>query len=305
MEKQEILKHFSKPEDKLLIAKVLDKLTFVQRKNQVQITDFLDSYQQNMVIKMLQSCGENQYILYGGYKEAERKILFLYPDKLQELFKQKESNNSLIAENDDLIVNENSSSIITKNSNSVVNENNNSIVTENIKVISILLPADLHGTYHHSEYLGGIMKLGLKREKIGDIIVNETGADIIVMQDVVDYVQAHLQNLTRFQKATITTKEITNLTVLPTKKEEIIILIPQMRLDVIVSEILHLSRSKANEIIEQERVLVNYELKTKNATMLKQGDVLTIRGKGKYDIGEIVTQTAKGKLRLQIKKYIS
>ena len=76
-----------------------------------------------------------------------------------------------------------------------------------------------------------------------------------------------------------------------------------MRLDVIISEILHLSRSKANEIISRERVFVNHELKIKNATILKLGDILTIRGKGKYEIGEIVSQTAKGKLRLQVLKY--
>ena len=84
-----------------------------------------------------------------------------------------------------------------------------------------------------------------------------------------------------------------------------VILVPQLRLDVVLSEILHLSRSKASDFIEQERVFVNYELKTKNATTLKQGDILTVRGKGKYEIGEILSQTAKGKLRLEVKKYVS
>jgi len=273
MDKQDIIKNFSKVEDKLLIAKICDKLKFMHTKNQVQITDFLDSYEQNIVLKMLQLCKEKQFIIYGGYEEADRKILILYPEKLQEVF-----NKSHI---------------------------DNKIINDTIKVVSITLPQELQGTYNHSKYLGGIMKLGLKREKIGDIIVNELGADILVQNDIAKYLETSLKDLTRFQKAEIITKEISELVILPIKKEEIIILIPQMRLDVIISEILHLSRNKANEIISQERVFVNYELKTKNATMLKQGDILTIRGKGKFEIGEIISQTAKGKLRLKVEKYVS
>ena len=289
MEKQEILKQFPKQEDKLLISKIIDKLKFVNNKNQVQYTDFLDTYEQSIVIKALSLIGENKYVLDGGYDEAERKVLFMYPDKLKDIFLSEDLNEEY---------NEN----INQNSNL---KENNTVINQNIKVISIILPQDLQGTYHHSEYLGGIMKLGIKREKIGDIIVNEAGADILVLDEMADYLKLHLQDLTRFQKSEILIKEISELTILPVKKEEIVILIPQMRLDVIISEILHMSRSKADEIVSEERVFVNYELKTKNATMLKQGDILTVRGKGKFEIGEVLSQTSKGKLRLQVNKYVS
>lgn len=289
MEKQEILKQFPKQEDKLLISKIIDKLKFVNNKNQVQYTDFLDTYQQSIVIKALSLIGENKYVLDGGYDEAERKVLFMYPEKLKDIFLSEDLNEEY---NENIIQNFNS-------------EENNTLINQNIKVISIILPQDLQGTYHHSEYLGGIMKLGIKREKIGDIIVNETGADILVLDEMADYLKLHLQDLTRFQKAEILIKEISELTILPVKKEEIVILIPQMRLDVVISEILHMSRSKADEIVSEERVFVNYELKTKNATMLKQGDILTVRGKGKFEIGEVLSQTSKGKLRLQVNKYVS
>lgn len=272
MDKQELLKQFPKQEEKLLVSKILDKLKFVRTKNQVQVTDFLDAYQQNTVSKVLKINNENNYILNGGYEEAQRKMLFIYPDKMQEIF---------LKENEI-----------------------NPVVMQNIKVISITLPQELQGKYKHSEYLGGIMKLGIKREIIGDIIVNEAGADIIVQNEMAEYLKSHLKELTRFQKSEIIIKELSELNIVPTKKEEMVILIPQMRLDVIVSEILHLSRSKANEIIEQERVFINYELKTKNATNLKENDILTVRGKGKFEIGEILSTTSKGKIRLMVKKYV-
>ena len=61
---------------------------------------------------------------------------------------------------------------------------------------------------------------------------------------------------------------------------------------------------EANEIISEERVFINYELKTKNSATLKENDILTIRGKGKFEIGEILSTTSKGKIRLMVRKYV-
>ncbi len=298
MEKQELLKQFTKPEDKLLISKIYDKIKFTHTRNQIQTTSFLDGYEQTVVEKFLKLCQEKNFLLEGGFPEAERKILFLFPDKLENLL----SKNATLQEAQKIEVELKIEEVpeIEKTQNKAL-----AIVKKFIKVISIILPKELQGTYHHREYLGGLMKLGIEREKIGDIIVNEQGADILVQSEITSFFLSHLPDLTRFQKAQISQKEITELKIEQIKKESMVILVPQLRLDVVLSEILHLSRSKASDFIEQERVFVNYELKTKNATTLKQGDILTVRGKGKYEIGEILSQTAKGKLRLEVKKYVS
>ncbi len=298
MEKQELLKQFTKPEDKLLVSKIYDKIKFTRTRNQIQTTSFLDGYEQTVVEKFLKLCQEKNFLLEGGFPEAERKMLFLFPDKLENLL----SKNATLQEAQKIEVELKIEEVpeIEKTQNKAL-----AIVKKFIKVISIILPKELQGTYHHREYLGGLMKLGIEREKIGDIIVNEQGADILVQSEITSFFLSHLPDLTRFQKAQISQKEITELKIEQIKKESMVILVPQLRLDVVLSEILHLSRSKASDFIEQERVFVNYELKTKNATTLKQGDILTVRGKGKYEIGEILSQTAKGKLRLEVKKYVS
>ena len=99
MEKQELLKQFPKQEDKLLVSKILDKLKFMHTKNQVQVTEFLDSYQQNTVNKVLKVSNETNYILYGGYEEAQRKMLLIYPEKVEEIFSKENTNNSIIMQN--------------------------------------------------------------------------------------------------------------------------------------------------------------------------------------------------------------
>ena len=262
MEKQELLKQFTKPEDKLLISKIYDKIKFTHTRNQIQTTSFLDGYEQTVVEKFLKLCQEKNFLLEGGFPEAERKMLFLFPDKLENLL----SKNATLQEAQKIEVELKIEEVpeIEKTQNKAL-----AIVKKFIKVISIILPKELQGTYHHREYLGGLMKLGIEREKIGDIIVNEQGADILVQSEITSFFLSHLPDLTRFQKAQISQKEITELKIEQIKKESMVILVPQLRLDVVLSEILHLSRSKASDFIEQERVFVNYELKTKKCYYFK------------------------------------
>lgn len=42
MNKEEILKKVSKSEDRLIVAKVLDKLYLAEKTNKLTVTDFLD-----------------------------------------------------------------------------------------------------------------------------------------------------------------------------------------------------------------------------------------------------------------------
>ena len=267
------MKICTKDEDKIVIAKLLDKVQFTKKRNYIQVTEFLDGYQQKIAKEVLEKLKHKEYVFYGGYEEAERKMLFLFPDKLIDLIQSSLQNDKMIQ--------------------------------DKIKVICINLPKDLKGKYHHRDYLGGLMKLGIKREKIGDILVRNDGADIIVQEDMVNYLLSNIKQLTRFQKSKINSKEIFELEAVSIKMEITTVIVTQLRLDTIISAILHVSRTKANEIIEQERVLVNYETKSKNSVVLKQGDLLTIRGKGKFKIGEIISQTSKGKIRVEVGKYVS
>lgn len=273
MNKQEIIKQYQKEEDKFLVAKILDKVQFVNTRNQVQNTEFLDGYEQKIVQKVLQQIAFYNVTFCGGYEQAERKMAILFPAKLESFLEMPIPYNT--------------------------------ILQDLIKVISITLSTDLKGKYQHRDYLSGLMKLGIKREKIGDILVREDGADILVQNDMISYLSTNLQELTRFQKSNVEQKSILELKIVPIKKEQLTILVSQLRLDSIVTELIHGSRTKANELISSERVIVNYETKTKNSLILKQGDLLTIRGKGKFEIGEVIGQTSKGNIRLIVNKYIS
>ena len=88
------------------------------------------------------------------------------------------------------------------------------------------------------------------------------------------------------------------------QKMEISAIVISLRLDNIVSVLAKTSRNKAVDILEQERVFVNYKLETKASKQIKEGDVITIRGKGRFEFREIAGNTKKGRYIVKIDKYI-
>lgn len=256
-------------QDKLILSKVEDKINFCIQKNQIQNTDFLDLSQKQLISKFLKTNKISNYIFYGAFDKAERNILLIYPQKLESLVKENKIDYSNI-----------------------------------ISVIRIELPNENKGQYTHRDYLGGLMKIGIKREKIGDILVDENGADIIINKDIEKFLLLNLSDLTRFSKSKIEKIDIENLRKLEIKKEEILATVSSMRLDNIVSEIAKCSRNKANEIIMQERVFVNFEVVTKNTKIIKENDLITIRGKGRFKVLELVHNTRKGRIIVKIEKNI-
>ena len=262
MNKQEILSKYKNEEDKLILAKVLDKQVASTVKNQITHTDFLDMAEQKLVQSFLKKQKIENFSWQGGYEKAQRKQLYFYPEKK----KCKEQ--------------------------------------VEITVLRIHLPKENIGEYEHRIYLGGILKLGVKREKIGDILVEENGADILMDIEILPFLLAHLGDLTRFQRATYQEVPLQEIRKIEQKKEERNIIVPSMRLDAIVSEIVECSRAKAEEYLKQERVFLNYEMTTKGTKEVKENSVLTIRGKGKYDIVEIVGLSKKQKIIVKIAKWV-
>ena len=81
MEKREILNDYKKQEDKILLAKILDKIDIVEKRNTVETTDFLDMYQISLAQNFLKKISFKDYIFYGGYEQAERKVLIVFSQK--------------------------------------------------------------------------------------------------------------------------------------------------------------------------------------------------------------------------------
>lgn len=267
MEKQRVLNDYKKQDDKILLAQILDKIEFSKQRDKLEYTDFLDMYQISLVESFLRKIDFKNYVLFGGFEDAERKILIIYPEKY---------NMSMVEKN----------------------------YTKIVSVIRIELPQENVGKYAHRNYLGGIVKLGMKREKVGDILVSEDGADIIVKEETSEILKQELGTLTRFENSKISITEITDLRKQEIKVEEISIIVPSLRLDNFVSDLERTSRSKAVQIIDSERVFINGQNEIKASKQVKLGDVITIRGKGRFIVKEFSGSTRSGRTVVKIDKYV-
>lgn len=264
---REILNDYREKDDKILLSQILDKIEMVEKKNKIEYTDFLDLSQIELVQKFINRIKIENYMSYGGFEQAERKMFVIYPEKFN-------------------------STVVEKNLSNIV------------QIIRIELPDDLKGKYTHRDYLGAVIKLGIERKKVGDIIVDSNGADIIIDKDVSKFLVENLGSLTRFSKSMITAQNIEDLRTVEIKKEEIEIIVSSLRLDNVISELARCSRNKALDIINTERVFVNFECETKKTKQIKPGDMVTIRGKGRFFIKEIVGQTRSGRTVIKIEKFV-
>ena len=86
--------------------------------------------------------------------------------------------------------------------------------------------------------------------------------------------------------------------------EKIKIIVPSLRLDNIVSDLAKTSRNKAATIINQERVFVNGQNEPKLSKQIKMGDIITIRGKGRFIVKDADGTTRSGRTVLIIEKYV-
>ncbi len=147
------------------------------------------------------------------------------------------------------------------------------------------------------------MKLGIKREKIGDILPHETGADIIVKNDIADFLSREVPMLTRFKKSTVEIKTIDKLIITKQNLSETTIIIPSYRLDAILAETLKISRTKASELFDEERVYINGVLCKNGVKQAHFGDKITVRGKGRFELKEEIGYTKKDNIKVVVLTY--
>ena len=156
---------------------------------------------------------------------------------------------------------------------------------------------------NHRDFLGAIMSLGLRREKLGDLLVTEKGCALFVQQEVADYI---LQNELRVKHVPLSVSETPLDTFIPPEQntKELHIMVASMRLDTILAHGLNLSRSKAMDLIQAGKVKVNHSEVFDSDFICRQEDLISCRGFGRIRIGEQSGETKKGKLKVCLIKYI-
>lgn len=161
----------------------------------------------------------------------------------------------------------------------------------------------LFDTATHRDFLGAILGTGIVRDKIGDIIVlGERGAQVIVVAEIADFLETTLVQV-RSVPVKTSRIELTDLKVRPPKKKEMTTVEASLRLDAVASFGFGLSRGKMSEAISNGDVRVNWKEITQPSYNVKNGDLISFRGKGRLEIGEIEV-TKKERYRINLTRFV-
>ncbi len=171
--------------------------------------------------------------------------------------------------------------------------------------VAILLVAPLSEKFSddltHRDFLGSILGLGIKRETLGDIIIKGNKGYLICLNSIAQYI---IDNLTKVRHTSVYCEICDTLPTdaLPEPTEKMVI-VSSLRLDGIISAVYNLSRSKSSALIDSERVFINGKLTTNNSVPLKESDIISVRGQGRFRFKEISGDTRKGRIRILCEVY--
>lgn len=146
MDRSNIEKIAHTPEDRLLLAKLWDKINAGMRKNIPANTCFLSPREQEMA-KFLFGEPEGLYV-FGGYEEAERKMLVYLPEYLED----------------------------------------SALFDEDGPCVCLRATFYQGDSPNHRDFLGALMGAGIGRETVGDICVDKGSCDFFVTAEIAPYI---------------------------------------------------------------------------------------------------------------------
>lgn len=154
----------------------------------------------------------------------------------------------------------------------------------------------------HRDYLGALLNLGVERSMIGDILVNDDGAWMFCHKKMTDY---FIETLCRVRHTNINISLVSNPEELPKPHMEAISgSCASVRLDALIALAFQASRSSMVSCIEGGTVFVNGKLITSNGYEPKEGDIISVRGKGRFCFEGTTGTTKKGRVCVKLNKYI-
>jgi RNA-binding protein YlmH len=155
----------------------------------------------------------------------------------------------------------------------------------------------------HGDYLGAMLGLGLKREKIGDLHVSDQGCHCFVVDELTDFMHLHLQQVHRIHVLT-SIEPLDQFTPIVPKLQEMSLSVASMRLDGIVSDVCRLSRAKVLVPIKAGRCKVNWKIEQDPSRPISEGDTISMKGFGRFVLTSVQGESKKGRIRISVAKYV-
>ena len=264
MNKTELLNKFSKdPEERIMLARALDQMDRVANRSIPCATQFLSPAQRAALEPLIAACGHPRHLFHGGFAGAERTVCVFLPDW---------------------------------------QEAEDWAADEELAAVEAAYPPT-GAELTHRDLLGGLMGIGLTREKVGDILVGETAAQIVCLREAAPIILSQFDQAGRYR---LKLREIplTELSPAPVEVKVIHDTVAALRLDAVLASGFSLARGKAADAVTGGRVSLNHRECLKPDRPVEAGDILTCRGLGKCVLKTVGGQSRKSRIIIEIERYL-
>ena len=262
--KTELLNKFSKDADeRVVLARALDQMARAQSRSIPCATQFLSPAQRAALEPLLAASGHPKHLFYGGFEGAERTVCVFLPDW---------------------------------------QEPDGWPAEDELAAIEAAYPPT-GAELTHRDLLGGLMGIGLTREKVGDILTGEAAAQIVCLKEAAPIILSQFEQAGRYR---LRLREIplSALSPAPVRVKPIRDTVAALRLDAVLASGFSLARAKAADAVTGGRVSLNHRECLKPDKPVAQGDILTCRGLGKCVLKSVEGHSRKGRVVIEIERYL-
>lgn len=216
--------------------------------------------------------------LWGGYDDAERVVLLLFPDYITDMIGEEEWHTTPV-------------------------ETLLGMAGEDDPVLPLSIRGSGYRTLTHRDFLGSLLSLGLERTVLGDIAMDEGGATVFCASHISPFLLSSVDRIggdaVRIRQTTVPPDFDGGRKYQPLRDT-----VASPRLDCIVAALCNLSRDAAQTAVRSGLVEVDYECEERVDMTVPIPCTLSVRGVGKFAVRSLEKANRRGRFPLIADKYV-
>ena len=265
MNKTELLNKLAQDgEERLVLARVMDKLDQAGQRGVPAHTFFLSPAERAATERLIAACGHPRHLFWGGYEGAERAVCAFLPDwqEPEDFLSDPEG-----------------------------------------PICAVRLSFQEGAGLSHRDFLGSVLGLGITREKVGDLLVGPADCQVILLREAEHIVLSQLDQVGR-QKVKAAPCPLEGLAVPEKQVKVVKDTVATLRLDAVAATGFSFSRAKMADLISSKKLTLNGRECDKPDRAVAQGDILACRGLGKCVLTQVIGTSKKGRMMIVMERYI-
>ncbi len=153
----------------------------------------------------------------------------------------------------------------------------------------------------HRDFLGALVGLGIERRVLGDIVIQDDAAYLFCLDSIAGFIT---ENLTQVRRTSVTCVELDAAPdIIAAVPDVVSVNVASERLDALVAAVFKLSRGDAQTLFGQDKIFVGGRLVSSPGRVPDAGDIVSVRGYGRFIYEGATRQTRKGRLFVDVRVY--